>query len=109
MTYLIHFKVSKDVTLSEYHFWMLTEFGISGNLRKSTLHVSRILMKYSYIQKQEWSQREVLSCLYTDVPGDQLHWNYCTDINRLSYILQSIFLSTLTLASRNRCLKMHIY
>ena len=76
MTYLIHFKVSKDVTLSEYHFWMLTEFGISGNLRKSTLHVSRILMKYSYIQKQEWSQREVLSGLYTDVPGDQLHWDH---------------------------------
>ena len=39
----------------------------------------------------------------------QFYWNYCIDINRLLYNLQSIFLSTLTLASRNQCLKMHIY
>ena len=39
----------------------------------------------------------------------EFYWNYCIDINRLLYNLQSIFLSTLTLASRNQCLKMHIY
>ena len=39
----------------------------------------------------------------------ELYWNYCIDINRLLCNLQSIFLSTLALASRNQCLKMHIY
>lgn len=39
----------------------------------------------------------------------EFYWNHCIDINRLLYNLQSIFLFTLTLASRNQCLKMQIY